>query len=165
MLLALIYILAHEIGHILLGHTDAAMIESRNIDLYEGKQDKLEIYSYSHIQEFDADMFASDVYFGFLHFGLKQPLDELFFRSAHLRGFSFLRILARLEERVLMEDYLDTEHPPSVIREAYMKLRHKDKLNDLGLDVSGIEEIIAGAADQVPEYDFTKDLGTDSLIG
>ena len=109
-------------------------------------------------------MFASDVYFNFLYLGLKKPIDKFFFRSAHLRGFSFLRILGRLEEQIAMEDYQNRDHPPSVIREAYIQMRHKDKLLSQGLKVSGIEKILAKAADRVPEYDYTKDLGTDAYL-
>lgn len=163
-LLSLVYIFAHEIGHVLLGHTDRAPLQIREIELYEGRQDTLHVYSYNHVQEFDADMFASDVYFGLLNFGFRFEHDG-FFRSAHIRGFSLLRIRARLEEGMMIDDFKEKEHPPSVLRESYMLLRHRDKLDKLGISIEGVERVVEQAWLQLPEYDYTKDLGTDNLIG
>ena len=114
-LFALIYIHGHELGHIYLNHLKTNSLKKLKYTISDNEPFFLETYTPDQIQEFDADMFASDLYFHYLYFGIT-ILDNSAFKHLHIIGFEFLRLLASVEEREDWRQFFTSEHPPSGIR-------------------------------------------------
>ena len=109
-------------------------------------------------------MFASDLYFHYLYFGIT-ILDNSAFKHLHIIGFEFLRLLASVEEREDWRQFFTSEHPPSGIRLLFIYLRHKDKLISAGFDfvVEACERAISHEKG-IPHYDYTKNLGVCNFV-
>ena len=163
-LFALLYIHGHELGHIYLNHLNSNSLKKSKHLLSNSEPVFLETYTPDQIQEFDADMFASDLYFHYLYSGITIP-DKNAFKHLHVVGFEFLRLLARVEEKEDWRQFFTSEHPPSGVRLLFIYLRHKDKLLNAGFDfvVEASEKAIS-TGKGIPHYDYNKDLGVSNFV-
>lgn len=164
LLFALIFIWAHEIGHILLSHLNSAPLKQEVFLSTTGNQRLLPVYNIDQQLEYDADMFASDVYFHYLKEGITFP-DENFKRSLISRGMEFFILLARTEKDPFDEQWMDADHPPTPSRLLNVCLRHRTILTEYGWgDLFEKLEKAVGKDKPLSRYNYRKDLGTQLLL-
>ena len=164
LLFALIFIWAHELGHIFLSHHDASQLGQKVFISEDGEECQLPVYNLNQVQEFDADMFASDIYFAYLTKGISFQ-DESFKLSAIARGLEFLELLAYTEKEPSSEDWKNASHPPSPSRLLNICLRHRDLLSKYGWgDLFVRLKHAAGKGNPISKYDFQKDVGANLLL-
>jgi hypothetical protein len=164
LLFALIFIWAHELGHIFLSHFDASNMKELVFLSNDGKEHLLPVYNIDQEHEYDADMFASDIYFHYLEKGLTFE-DDNFKQRLITKGLDFFNLLAHIEKNPNDEQWQYRKHPPTPARLLNICLRHKELLSAYGWkDLFLNLEKATGKDKLLSLYDYQKDLGTNSLL-
>jgi hypothetical protein len=164
LLFSLIFIWAHELGHIILAHLDASHLNQMVFVSTNGEGSHLPTYTLEQEEEFDADMFASDIYFAYLSHGISFS-DENTKRSLIARGLEFFELLARTEKEPSYFGWQNASHPPTPTRLLYICLRHKYFLTKYGWqDLFERIEQATGYKELIASYNYKKDLGVHLLL-
>ena len=162
-LFALIFIWAHELGHLFLGHCQSSNVSSLAVGTNIEPPFELKAYNASQEQECDADMFASDIYFAYITKGMSFP-DQGFLKASVAVGFEFFEMMARTED-VTAGGWSGASHPPTAFRLLNVFLRHTRLLTELGFaELYSILEQSAGRNDKISQYDYSKNVGTGALL-
>lgn len=165
LLFALIFIWAHEMGHIYLKHHDrCAMLPAPRKGQSGDTSVPLLTYNVSQEQECDADMFASDIYFTYLQKGINFP-DGAPLRIFVESGLQFFNLLARNEQEQTQTDWRSSTHPATTFRLLNVYLRHRGILQQCGFG-DMYDELERGRSkdDKLSQYDYEKNVGTKDVL-
>lgn len=160
---SLLFAHAHELGHIIHHHSDNA--KDKTGFRYSIRDGAFVIENFSRRQEmeFEADLFASDVYFHFLYNSLRLA-DEDAFRFLHKSPFDLLREIAYAEGEEDWDSGTFTTHPPSGYRLIYIILRHKEKFIKAGLAEYVKHPERAYAQEVFVKYNYAIDLNSAAYL-
>jgi hypothetical protein len=162
LLLMLMFIWGHELGHIFLGHLDRRKL--RKIPESKVTSETLE-FTKTQTQELDADMFGSDLYFAYVERGIISKRDPVIMEIQRLLINQLFRFMVKAEVLNGTEANFASSHPPSGLRILYILLRHRALL----CQYDAMRQLVEYAEEQIrlgqmPSFDYDKKVVPDGML-
>ncbi|MCK1698150.1 hypothetical protein [Bradyrhizobium sp. 144] len=161
LLLLLLFIWGHELGHVFLKHLEKKSLVPSGEPLGEGALE----FSTTQLQELDADMFGSDLYFAYVERGIASPRDDLTIELQRTAICQLFRFMTKAQIEKGIETDLSRSHPPAAYRNLYILLRHQKVLRQYP-DMAYLIDYTQAKMDEgvLPQYDYAKKLISADML-